>query len=154
MAPSGGRRKGRGGTAFDALIIGLGNDLVDIRRIEDGIARFGDRFLGRIFTAHERAFCDGCARPAWRYAKRFAAKEACSKALGTGMREGVAWRDMGVVNAKIGYPTLHLTGGALARLNAMTPSGHRVEVRLSMSDEYPFAEAVVVVSAEPEARRW
>jgi len=135
------------------LIIGLGNDLVDIRRIETGIARFGDRFLDRIFTPHERAFCDGCARPAWRYAKRFAAKEACSKALGSGMREGVAWRDMGVVNAVTGYPTLHLTGGALARLETMTPSGHRAEVRLSMSDEYPFAEAVVLISAEAEARR-
>ena len=135
------------------MIIGVGTDIVSIGRIRASLERHGEAFAERILTGTEldefRAVHDGARL----LAKRFAAKEACSKALGSGMREGVAWRDMGVVNAVTGYPTLHLTGGALARLETMTPSGHRAEVRLSMSDEYPFAEAVVLISAEAEARR-
>jgi holo-[acyl-carrier protein] synthase len=130
------------------MILGLGTDLIDIDRIERTIARFGDRFLERCFTATERA--KAARRPliaAASYAKRFAAKEACAKALGTGFRSGVFWRDMGVVNLPGGRPTLVLTGGALDRLNRITPTGMTARIDLTMTDEPPLAQAVVVISA-------
>ena len=133
------------------MIVGLGNDLIDIRRIEQSIARFGERFLNRIFSQTERDFCERHAKPAGRYAKRFAAKEACAKALGTGINRGVAWRDMSVVNHPSGQPVMHLTGGALARLREITPKGHTAVINLSMTDDYPLAQAVVLISAEPDA---
>ncbi|WP_142846965.1 holo-ACP synthase [Telmatospirillum sp. J64-1] len=135
------------------MIIGLGNDLVDIRRIEQTLERFGERFVGRIFTAAERSKAErraGAPRQlASTYAKRFAAKEACSKALGTGFRDGIFWRDMGVVNLPSGKPTLALTGGAAERLAAMTPPGMVAQIDLTMTDEYPLAQAVVIISAVP-----
>ncbi|MCR0980466.1 holo-ACP synthase [Roseomonas populi] len=132
------------------MILGLGNDMVDIRRIERTIERHGDRFLSRIFTDVERAKAErrGLTRIPT-YAKRFAAKEAASKALGTGFRAGVFWRDLGVVNLPSGQPTLRMTGGAAERLAAMTPPGHLAQVSLTMTDEYPYAEAVVIISAVP-----
>lgn len=139
------------------MILGLGNDLCDIRRIERTLERFGDRFVRRVFTAVEQAKAgrrgrDGEPRRlAATYAKRFAAKEACAKALGTGLRRGVFWRDMGVVNLPGGRPTLELTGGALARLEAMTPPGMTPVVHLTLTDEYPLAQAVVIISAVPAA---
>lgn len=133
------------------MILGIGNDLVDIRRIEDGIARFGERFLNRIFCAEEREFCEKHAKSAGRYAKRFAAKEAASKALGTGMTAGVAWRDICVHNAGGGYPSLQFTGGALHRLHALAPKGHKPVIHLTMTDDYPWAQAMVVLSAEISA---
>lgn len=138
------------------MIIGLGNDIIDIRRIEASLERFGERFIGRIFTDIERAKSEGRtsagrhnARAA-SYAKRFAAKEACAKALGTGLRRGVFWRDMGVVNLRSGQPTLRLTGGALRRLEALTPSGMVASISLTMTDDHPWAEAVVIISAAPQ----
>jgi holo-[acyl-carrier protein] synthase len=131
------------------MIIGLGNDLIDIRRIEATIARFGDRFLDRIFTAEERRKSDRRNQRAASYAKRFAAKEACSKALGTGLRRGVFWRDMGVVNLPSGRPTLHLTGGALAQLKRLTPPGHDARIDLTLTDDFPLAQAIVIISAIP-----
>jgi len=133
------------------MILGLGNDMVDIRRIEKTIARHGDRFLSRIFTDQERAKAErrGERTRIATYAKRFAAKEAASKALGTGFRAGVFWRDLGVVNLPSGQPTLRLTGGAAERLAAMLPAGHQAQVNLTMTDEYPYAEAVVIISAIP-----
>jgi holo-[acyl-carrier protein] synthase len=133
------------------MILGLGTDLVDIRRIEQSIARFGERFLNRVFSDEERAFSERHAKPAGRYAKRFAAKEACSKALGTGINHGVSWRDMRVVNREGGYPTLQLSGGALRRLREITPACHTAAVYLTMTDEYPMAQATVIISAEPDA---
>jgi holo-[acyl-carrier protein] synthase len=133
------------------MILGLGTDLVDVRRIENSLGRFGERFINRIFSEEERGFCQRQASSAGRFAKRFAAKEACSKALGTGINQGVAWRDMCVVNCPSGYPTLRLTGGALRRLNDIVPAGHRPALHLSMTDEYPYAQAVVIISAEPDA---
>lgn len=133
------------------MIIGLGSDMVDIRRIERVIARHGDRFLERIFTRAERAKAekrDARIRAAT-YAKRFAAKEAASKALGTGFRAGVFWRDLGVVNLSSGAPTLRMTGGAAERLKAITPPGHLAHVALTMTDEYPYAQAQVIISAVP-----
>jgi holo-[acyl-carrier protein] synthase len=135
------------------VILGLGNDLVDIRRIEASIARFGERFLDRVFTPAEREFCERHAMPAGRYAKRFAAKEACAKALGTGINQGVAWRDIGVVNQDSGMPELQLSGGALRRLRELTPNRHIPVIKLTMTDEYPLAQAVVIVSAEPSPDR-
>ena len=129
------------------MIIGFGNDLCDIRRIESSLARFGERFLARCFTETERTKSDGRAARAASYAKRFAAKEACSKALGTGFRAGVAFRDMGVVNLPSGKPTLKLTGGAAARLQALTPPGHIALIHLTLTDEYPFAQAQVIIEA-------
>ncbi len=129
------------------MILGIGSDLVDVRRIERVIERHGDRFLDRIFTAAERAKAEGRAREAETYAKRFAAKEACAKALGTGLRGGVFWRDMGVVNLPSGRPTLELTGGALARLRAITPAGCDARIDLSITDEGELAQALVVISA-------
>jgi len=133
------------------LIIGIGSDLVDIRRIESSLERFGDRFIKRIFTEIEQKRSEGRAARAASYAKRFAAKEACSKALGTGLRRGVFWRDMGVVNQKGGQPTIALTGGALARLNEITPVGMSAHIHLSLTDEYPLAQAFVVISAVSSA---
>jgi holo-[acyl-carrier protein] synthase len=129
------------------MILGIGNDIIDIRRIEKSINRFGDRFLSRIFTATERKRSDRRAHRAASYAKRFAAKEACSKALGTGLRHGVFWRDMGVVNLPSGRPTLVLTGGALLRLQAMTPVGMRANIDLTITDDFPQAQAIVIISA-------
>jgi holo-[acyl-carrier protein] synthase len=129
------------------MILGLGNDLIDIRRVEKSIERFGERFLSRIFTDLERAKSDRRAQRAASYAKRFAAKEACSKALGTGLRQGVFWRDMGVVNLPGGKPSMKLTGGALKRLEQMTPPGHRAQIDLTITDDFPLAQAIVIISA-------
>ena len=131
------------------MILGLGNDLIDIRRIEATLERFGDRFVSRIFTAVERQKSDRRAERAASYAKRFAAKEACSKALGTGLRRGVFWRDMGVVNLPSGRPTLVLTGGALAQLRRITPEGHEARIDLTITDDFPLAQAIVIISAIP-----
>jgi holo-[acyl-carrier protein] synthase len=131
------------------MIIGIGSDLIDIRRIERTIERFGDRFLDRVFTAAERARAERRAGSAATYAKRFAAKEACSKALGTGFRHGVFWRDLGVVNLPSGQPTLVLTGGALSRLQRLTPAGMRAEIALTLTDEPPLAQALVIITAVP-----
>lgn len=133
------------------MILGLGSDLIDTRRIEATLEKFGDRFLDRIFTTIERQKSDRRANRAESYAKRFAAKEACAKALGTGLRRGVFWRDMGVVNLPGGRPTLQLTGGALARLNALLPPGMTARIDLSLTDEPPLAQAIVVISAIPIA---
>ncbi|MCW2248385.1 holo-[acyl-carrier protein] synthase [Azospirillum fermentarium] len=138
------------GMAPAGLILGIGNDLTDIRRVEKSLERFGERFIARVFTAVERARSERRARGrAASYAKRFAAKEACAKALGTGFSQGVFLRDIGVVNRPGGQPTLHLTGGALARLEAITPPGHTARIDVSLTDEYPLAEAFVVISAVP-----
>ncbi len=131
------------------MILGTGSDLIDIRRIERTIARFGSRFTERVFTEIERSRADGRVGRAASFAKRFAAKEACSKALGTGLRMGIKWREMGVVNAASGRPSLHLTGSAAARLAAMTPSGWYSQIDLTITDDYPFAQAFVVISAWP-----
>jgi holo-[acyl-carrier protein] synthase len=131
------------------MILGIGTDLVDIRRIEQAIARHGDRFINRIYTEVERARAERKANRIDTYAKRFAAKEACAKALGTGFRKGVFFRDMGVVNLPSGKPTLRLTGGALARLQAITPAGYAAQIDLALTDEYPLAQAFVVISAMP-----
>src|SRR4051794_10408387 len=132
------------------MILGIGSDLVDIRRIEKAIERFGDRFLDRIFTETERRRCDrrGLTRTA-SYARRFAAKEAAAKALGTGFRCGVFWRDLGVVNLPSGQPGMQLTGGALRRLAAITPTGLVARLDISLTDEPPLAQAVVIISALP-----
>ena len=135
------------------MILGIGSDLIDVRRIERTIERHGERFLGRIFTATERAKAAGRARQAETYAKRFAAKEACAKALGTGLRAGVFWRDMGVVNLSSGRPIMRLTGGALARLVALTPAGCEARIDVTITDEGPFAQALVVISAVPRESR-
>ena len=129
------------------MILGIGTDLVDIRRIEQTIARHGERFIARIYTDVERARAERKQNRIDTYAKRFAAKEACAKALGTGFRQGVFFRDMGVVNLPSGKPTLRLTGGALARLQAITPAGYEAQIDLAITDEYPLAQAFVVISA-------
>jgi holo-[acyl-carrier protein] synthase len=129
------------------MIIGFGNDLCDIRRIEAALERFGDRFVTRCFTDIERKKSEARAARAASYAKRFAAKEACSKALGTGLRFGVAWREMGVVNLASGKPTMALTGGAAARLAELTPYGHEAVIHLTLTDEYPLAQAQVIIEA-------
>jgi len=129
------------------MILGLGNDIIDIRRVERTIERYGDRFLSRVFTDIERRKSDGRAGRAASYAKRFAAKEACAKALGTGFRQGVFWRDMGVVNLPSGRPTLELTGGALQALVDLTPEGHAVRIDLTITDDFPMAQAIVIISA-------
>jgi holo-[acyl-carrier protein] synthase len=128
------------------MILGLGNDIIDIRRIEKTIERYGDRFLLRVFTEAERARSDRRAARAASYAKRFAAKEACAKALGTGLRRGVYWRDMGVVNLRTGRPTIVLTGGAADQLKRITPRGYQPQVHVTLTDDYPLAEAVVIIS--------
>jgi len=129
------------------MILGLGNDIIDIRRIEKTIERYGDRFLDRVFTDIERRKSDARAARAASYAKRFAAKEACAKALGTGFRSGVFWRDMGVVNLASGRPTLALTGGAALALARLTPDGHEVRIDLTITDDFPMAQAIVIISA-------
>ena len=131
------------------MILGIGNDITDIRRIEKVIERHGERFLGRIFTDAERKRAERRAKSVETYAKRFAAKEACAKALGTGLRAGVWWRDMGVINLPSGRPTMRLTGGAAARLAKMTPAGMEARIDLTITDEYPLAQAFVVISAVP-----
>jgi holo-[acyl-carrier protein] synthase len=131
------------------MIIGIGSDLIDVRRIAKVIERHGDRFLDRIFTTAERSRAERRAKSTETYAKRFAAKEACSKALGTGIRAGVWWRDMGVINLPSGRPTMLLTGGALARLAAITPAGCDARIDLTITDEGPMAQALVVISAVP-----
>jgi holo-[acyl-carrier protein] synthase len=134
------------------MILGIGNDLIDIRRVERTLDRFGERFINRIFTEVERAKSDGRMNRVESYAKRYAAKEACSKALGTGFRRGVFWRDMGVVNLKGGKPTMALTGGALKRLQEITPDGFEAQIDVSLTDEPPMAEAVVIITAVPKSR--
>jgi holo-[acyl-carrier protein] synthase len=129
------------------MILGIGNDIIDIRRVEKSIARFGERFLSRVFTDVERKKSDRRALRAASYAKRFAAKEACAKALGTGLNAGVFWRDMGVVNLPSGKPTLKLTGGALKRLQAITPPGMVAQIDLTITDDFPQAQAIVIISA-------
>ena len=135
------------------MIIGLGSDLIDIRRIEKTLEQHGERFIARLFTDIERAKSERRAGTAQgraaSYAKRFAAKEACAKALGTGLSHGVYWRDMGVVNLPSGAPTVKLTGGALARLQAITPPGHRADIALTITDDFPLAQAIVIITAIP-----
>jgi holo-[acyl-carrier protein] synthase len=132
------------------MILGLGSDLIDIRRIEKTIKKHGERFLNRVYTEIERAKSDRRAQRAASYAKRFAAKEACAKALGTGLNQGVYWRDMGVVNLPGGKPTMRLTGGALKRLEKITPAGHQPQIDLTITDDFPLAQAIVIISAVPK----
>jgi len=131
------------------MILGIGSDLADIRRIQTSLDRFGDRFTHRIFTDLERARSERKADRAGSYARRFAAKEACAKALGTGLSHGVFWRDMGVANLPTGQPTLVLTGGAAARLSVLTPAGLVAKLHLSLTDDYPYAQAFVIIEALP-----
>lgn len=135
------------------MILGIGTDLIDIRRIEKTLERFGERFIARVFTDMERSKAErrrGAGRAyAATYAKRYAAKEAASKALGTGFRQGVYWRDLGVVNLPSGQPTVRMTGGAAERLNALIPAGMSARVDLTITDEYPIAEAMVIITAVP-----
>jgi holo-[acyl-carrier protein] synthase len=131
------------------MILGIGSDLIDIRRIEQTLERFGARFVARLFTETEQRKSDGRRNRAASYAKRFAAKEACSKALGTGFRKSVYWRDMGVVNLRSGKPTMALTGGAAARLKEITPDGMHAQIDLSITDDFPLAQAIVIISAVP-----
>jgi len=133
------------------MILGIGNDLIDIDRIARTLDRHGDRFVQRLFTEIEQAKSDRRRNRAASYAKRFAAKEACSKALGTGLRRGVYWRDMGVVNLRGGQPTMVLTGGAQLRLDEMTPSGMDAQIHLTITDDHPLAQAIVIISAVPKA---
>ncbi len=132
------------------MIIGLGSDLADIRRVEKTLERFGERFTNLIFTETERRRSERKPDKAASYAKRFAAKEACSKALGTGFRRGVFWRDMGVANMPSGAPTMALTNGALKRLQEITPAGHRAVVHVTLTDDHPYAQAFVIIEAVPE----
>ncbi len=131
------------------MILGIGNDIIDIRRIERTLERFGDRFLDRIFTPVERQKSDRRANRAASYAKRFAAKEACSKALGTGLRRGVFWRDMGVENLASGRPTIVLTGGAAMQLNRITPAGYAARIDVTLTDDFPQAQAIAIISGIP-----
>ena len=133
------------------MIVGIGSDLCDIRRIEQSLERFGERFTNRVFTAIERSKSDGRKERAASYAKRFAAKEACAKALGTGLRMGVAWREMGVVNLRSGKPTLDLTGGAATQLLSLMPPGYVPVIHLTITDDHPYAQAFVVIEARPDA---
>jgi holo-[acyl-carrier protein] synthase len=132
------------------VILGVGNDLIDIRRIEKTLERYGERFIARVFTEIERKKSDGRRQRAASYAKRFAAKEACAKALGTGLRRGVYWRDMGVVNLPSGRPTLSLTGGAARVLQDLTPDGYEARIDLTITDDFPLAAAIVIISGIPE----
>ena len=129
------------------MILGVGTDLLDIRRLERTLGRWGERFCERVYTDLERSRCDGHVNRAARYAQRYAAKEACAKALGTGFRQGVAWRDMEIDNLRSGKPFMRLSGGAASRLRALTPPGLSPAVELSLTDEYPFAHAIVVIFA-------
>lgn len=131
------------------MIIGIGSDLIDIRRIEKSLERHGQRFIQRIYTDLERARSENRRARAASYAKRFAAKEACAKALGTGLAQGVFWRDMGVVNLPSGAPTMALTGGAQARLDKILPKGHRAAIHLTITDDFPLAQAFVIIEALP-----
>jgi holo-[acyl-carrier protein] synthase len=131
------------------MILGIGSDLIDIRRIEETLERFPERFVNRIFTETERWKSERRANRAASYAKRFAAKEACSKALGTGFRRGVFWRDLGVVNLKSGKPTMALTGGAKEQLDTLVPDGMAAQIDLTITDDFPLAQAVVIISAVP-----
>lgn len=131
------------------MIVGLGSDLIDIRRIDETLNRFGERFTNRIFTEIERQKSDKRKQRAASYAKRFAAKEACSKALGTGFRAGVFWRDMGVVNAASGKPTMKLTGGAAKRLESLIPEGYEPFIHVTITDDHPWAQAFVIIEALP-----
>lgn len=133
------------------MILGIGNDLIDIRRIEKTLERFGERFINRLYTDMEQKKSERRHQRAASYAKRFAAKEACSKALGTGLRQGVFWRDMGVINMPSGKPTMQLTNGALARLEKMTPEGMSAQIDLTITDDFPLAQAIVIISAVPKA---
>jgi holo-[acyl-carrier protein] synthase len=133
------------------MILGLGSDIVDVTRIARAIDRHGERFLARIYTSAERSKAESRVNSVETYAKRFAAKEACAKALGTGFRSGVFWRDMGVVNLPSGRPTMRLTGGALKRLQAITPAGYEVRIDVSLTDEGPAAQAIVIISALPRS---
>lgn len=132
------------------MILGIGSDLANIERIERTVGRFGERFLNRVFTETEQALAERRRERIATYAKRWAAKEACSKALGTGLRMGIAWKDMGVVNLPGGQPTMRLAGWAEKRLAAMTPPGHRARVHVTLTDDHPWAMAVVVIEALPE----
>jgi holo-[acyl-carrier protein] synthase len=132
------------------VIIGLGNDIIDIRRVEKTLERYGERFIARIFTDIERQKSEGRAGRAASYAKRFAAKEACAKALGTGLSRGVYWRDMGVVNLPSGRPTLRLTGGAARQLQSITPDGFEARIDLTLTDDFPLAAAIVIISGLPD----
>ena len=132
------------------MIVGIGADIADIRRIERTIGRFGERFIARVFTETERAKSERRRTRVASYAKRWAAKEACSKALGTGLRMGVAWREMGVVNLPSGQPTMNITGGAAERLARLTPPGMSVRVHVTITDDHPWAQAFVVIEAIPE----
>ena len=134
------------------MILGVGTDMVDIRRIDRVLERWGERFLDRVFTSVERQRSEGRYDRSSSYAKRFAAKEACAKALGTGFRRGVYWRDMGVVNLPGGRPTMTLTGGAANRLAELTPAGMTARVDVAITDEPPLAQVVVIISAEPDRR--
>jgi len=131
------------------MIVGIGSDIIDIRRIEKTLERYGDRFVARLFTEAEIEKSERRRERAASYAKRFAAKEACSKALGTGMDSGVFWRDMGVVNLASGRPTMALTGGAAERLAALLPNGYRAEIHLTITDDFPHAQAFVLIEAVP-----
>ncbi len=131
------------------MILGLGSDIIDIRRIENTLERFGERFVGRIYTDIERAKSDRRAKRAASYAKRFAAKEACAKALGTGFRRGVFFRDLGVINLPSGKPSMVLTGGALRRLQELTPEGMTAQIDLTITDDDPMAQAIVLITALP-----
>ena len=131
------------------MIIGIGSDLIDIRRIEQTLERFGDRFVERIFTDIERQKSDRRRLRAASSAKRFAAKEACAKALGTGLSRGVYWRDMGVVNLPGGKPSMVLTNGAAARLQSLIPAGMTAQIDLTITDDHPLAQAFVIISANP-----
>ena len=133
------------------MIVGTGNDLIDITRIEKTLARHGERFIARIFTDVEIRKSERRQQRAASYAKRFAAKEACAKALGTGLSQGVFWRDMGVVNLPSGKPTMALTGGAAARLRMLVPAGHKAVIHLTITDEFPIAQAYVIIEVVPEA---
>jgi len=133
------------------MILGIGSDIIDARRVAEVLERHGERFIERVFTPVERAKSERRKRRAESYAKRFAAKEACAKALGTGLSQGVFWRDMGVVNLPSGAPTLHLTGGARARLDAITPAGFDARIDLTITDDGPMAQAFVIISAVPKA---
>ena len=132
------------------MIVGIGSDLSDIRRVQNTLERFGERFTNRCFTELERARSERKPDRAASYAKRFAAKEACAKALGTGIKRGVFWRDMGVVNMRSGQPTMALTGGAAERLSQIIPPGHKAVIHVSLTDDHPYAQAFVIIEAVPE----
>ena len=132
------------------MILGIGTDLANIERIQRALDRFGDRFRNRVFTEHEQKRAERMQNPAAVYAKRWAAKEACSKALGTGLRMGIAWRDMSVTNLKTGQPVMHVTGWAQERLNEMTPEGYDAVIHVTLTDDHPWAQAFVVIEALPD----